>query len=496
MEFVHSQSMQLILFVVSTAATVVINYLSLNLALMLNGATVRAGKKALFTAILSAAQQALTYGLYFSGLLHSWLPDNAAYIISVPSPFLAILFYVLLVRVTGMSRYRCLHTANEIYIYGVAVHMLAQFMGDVFFAQNGGPYNYLTDMLRVFIALSVSLAFYFVIRHLLQKYRFVMRLNDNVMMPHFGKRLALSVLLYFAVFLSAVAVPISTDEPAVDVLDMLFLFVGAALYVSILMNSASAAELRNKDVYIRSLTEVNGEFRALKHDFVNILHGYGGFIELGKLDRLWRYHESVTKETLGSGGRLTLASRLEEDPLLISLYIDKLNYAEKMGVDLRISLTSRLVRRCFSDLDAVRFMSILLDNAIEAAAESDEKRASLLYYTKQDGHALFVYSNSTKDDVDLDLLLQPGVTTKEGHMGQGLPTARKIIGKYQNCSMNYSSYGHEVTVYVEIGYPYESKKPGEPGAPGRYGESGNTRDLGNTGVRGDTGRLAGRPPQV
>ncbi len=449
MGFAYSQSMQLILLAVSTVVTVIINFITLNLALMLNGTTVNNKRKALFIIIFSAGQQALIYVLYLSGILHNLFPGPAEAMIRVPSPLMAILFYVLLVRVTKLSKYRCLYVENEIYIYGVAVNMLARIIGDAFFPQTGAAYNYLTDLHRVLAGFILALAFFFVFRHLLQKYKYVMHLNDNLMLPHFKRKLAISILFYFLIYLTATVVPYRTPGLTDDLFCMLLLFVATALYISILMNRVNSTEQKNKDVYIHSLIQVNNEFRELKHDFSNILQGYGGYLDLGKLDKLKKYHDSVTKEMRISGVRLTLGARLEEDPLLISLLIDKETYAEKLGVDFRVSINGKLEREYFTDLDIIRFSSILLDNAIEAAAESAEKKVSLTYYVKQNGNRLYVISNSTKGHVNLDQMLEPGVTTKEGHMGMGLPTARRLVGKYQNCSLNCTSYGNEVTIYVE-----------------------------------------------
>lgn len=185
-------------------------------------------------------------------------------------------------------------------------------------------------------------------------------------------------------------------------------------------------------IYTDSLLRVLEEFRGLRHDFGNILQGYGGYISVGDLDGLSRYHQSIIKTMTDVGGEMALAGVLSERMALHNLLTIKLRKAAQKGIHVELYGTELLGEAAIDDLDLCRIMGNLLDNAVEAAEESADKRI-LLKCQREDMVALeVVVGNSMERAPSVEQLFDLGYTTKESHAGRGLVIVQSIL-KERNC---------------------------------------------------------------
>src|SRR5699024_7407740 len=110
----------------------------------------------------------------------------------------------------------------------------------------------------------------------------------------------------------------------------------------------------------------------------------------------------------------------------------------KVEIEINDDVTNQYTRL----LDVVRILSILLDNAIEAALESKELRL-LVEYIKETDIERVIIENSTK--VEIAPLFKENYTTKSGNRGQGLATVKRLIGHYPNVSLKTSSSDYTFT---------------------------------------------------
>lgn len=125
-----------------------------------------------------------------------------------------------------------------------------------------------------------------------------------------------------------------------------------------------------------------------------------------------------------------------------SILYNKFSYATREGVELEIEVNDDVTIQYTRLLDAVRILSILLDNAIEAALESKEPRL-LVAYIKETDIERVIIENSTK--VEIAPLFKENYTTKSGNRGQGLATVKRLIGHYPNVSLKTSSRDYTFT---------------------------------------------------
>ena len=84
-----------------------------------------------------------------------------------------------------------------------------------------------------------------------------------------------------------------------------------------------------------------------------------------------------------------------------------------------------------------RILGILLDNAIEASDECEEKIINLTFRNdlKNNRQLIIVENTYSNKDVDTEKIFEKGVSGKENHTGLGLWEVRKIVKKNKNANL-------------------------------------------------------------
>jgi two-component system sensor histidine kinase AgrC len=108
----------------------------------------------------------------------------------------------------------------------------------------------------------------------------------------------------------------------------------------------------------------------------------------------------------------------------------KLIKASQQSIKVSLEIQDTISKLPVDKLDLSRMVGILMDNAIEAAAQCDhsEIRVALI---KKEKLSLIIIENTTKPHTfSLAELKQTGVSTKGSKRGLGLHTLSEIIEKY------------------------------------------------------------------
>lgn len=132
----------------------------------------------------------------------------------------------------------------------------------------------------------------------------------------------------------------------------------------------------------------------------------------------------------------------------------KLIQAQRKGIDSYVSISPKMKSLSVGkDIEksktVCRIFGILLDNAIEAASESDEKRISLEMY-RLDQKLIFVVMNTFKGDFNVAKTQEKGYTTKGKGHGNGLNYVRNIIARDNRYTLQTSLIGGYYTQKVTI----------------------------------------------
>ncbi len=198
---------------------------------------------------------------------------------------------------------------------------------------------------------------------------------------------------------------------------------------------AKQKALEDLQDYTRNLEAMYNGLRSFKHDYVNILLSMFGYIENCDMEELKRFFEKEifpTKNLIDQGdyklNQLSNIGMLEIKSLLSA----KMIYAHESGIDVTIDIPEQVDSFPMDTVDLARILGIFLDNAIEAALETERPQAGLNIIRNHTGVSIII-SNCFQDNGQvLHQLKQKGFSTKNGHQGIGLSNARKIISFYDN----------------------------------------------------------------
>lgn len=181
------------------------------------------------------------------------------------------------------------------------------------------------------------------------------------------------------------------------------------------------------------------DIRRFKHDYLNILSTITGYIQENDMDKLRNYFDSniVTSSSIllnqaDTLARLSLIKVTEIKGLLYTKMVQAMN----CQLDVSFELTQEITELSTDLLTLSRVLGIFLDNAIEAASETEQKRFHIAIVCKAHS-VIFHIENSTKPLLfPLEALFEPSTSSKEAHSGLGLPTANMLIANAPELTSN------------------------------------------------------------
>jgi len=249
--------------------------------------------------------------------------------------------------------------------------------------------------------------------------------------------LVLMALLFAGTYIPAFSY--STDRGYV------YVFMGAFLTMIpiislIYYNGLKSAELKSKEIQIHQLNDylnnvetLNFEMRKFKHDYKNILIGLNGYIEENDLEGLKEYmYEHIFPYEDNIDKNLTELNNLSYIKLieLKGLLSFKLSYAIEIGIKVTIGIHEEIDSIHMDIVDLCRVIGILLDNAIEASAVSDERYIHFIINHTENAILIAVENSTVCQLPTISKMYEQGFTTKADHSGLGLISLRKILDNY------------------------------------------------------------------
>lgn len=449
-DFIYTRQMQSIHIVNSFITNTLVMYLFAEMLLMLVDEKASIKQKFTFSFITGTLfQTAFIYAVYFIGGAVSFSP--LIYILlTTPNPIFAVLYCVIGKKVLKLSSVRSVKTMGYLYLFYLLNLNLNTLLAPIFFVQSSDRYNYLLAMCKQTVFSLTGLIAYFVLVHQIKKRKYLIRLTDKLFIDIKKEMLLFFMKTLFFYVLVATVPSLIVNQILANSLTLLILSLFLALNIYIDISDYQKSVIENKAIHINALSKEIDEFRGVKHDFYNILQTYSGYLHLGNLDKLREYHSSLLSLATDSGKMMELTERMSDNPALVSLLIKKVEYAEEMNVKMAMSFKSGLDDLYIDNLDICRCIACLLDNAIEAASESEGKRVFFTIEHKKGGSKLIIITNSTASDVDVGRIIVKGYGTKQGHTGLGMSNILRIIDSYGNCTFQMRYLSNVFASYIGL----------------------------------------------
>lgn len=203
----------------------------------------------------------------------------------------------------------------------------------------------------------------------------------------------------------------------------------------------TTAELEKEQLYNQTLGLLYDNIRGFKHDFNNIVQGIGGYISTNNMDGLKEYYSQILDDCQRVNNLSLLSPEVINNPAIYSLLASKYHTANELGIKVNIEVFMDLQNINMKIYELTRVLGILLDNAIEASKECEEKEITLTI--RKDVRAnkqLFIIENTyLNKDVNIDEIFEKGKTSKTNedakNHGLGLWEIRNLVKERKNLNL-------------------------------------------------------------
>lgn len=187
--------------------------------------------------------------------------------------------------------------------------------------------------------------------------------------------------------------------------------------------------------YTQRMESFYDELRTFRHDYRNILATMQHYIEEENMASLKDYFEEKilpSSDALSSDGFLLGKLHLIEIPAVKSLLYVKLIAALNQKLNITLELTEPVTEIAMDEVDLSRMLGIFLDNAREAALQTEEKLLHIAIVVNEDSVIFSIINSTLPIEVPLSRLEEKGYTCKESHDGLGLFKARQLLDPLDN----------------------------------------------------------------
>ena len=279
-----------------------------------------------------------------------------------------------------------------------------------------------------------------------------------------SKKNKLILIFTFILGLISLGIQLYISTFYLDVLPLficIFSFISLLAYFSVSIYTITRVtklyttkrELESAEEYNRTLTILHDSVRGFKHDFDNIVSTIGGYVKTNDMEGLKKYYLQLEDDCQKVNNLYILNPDLINNPGVYSLLTTKYNEAEQKGIKVNMSLLLDLSKLNMKIYEFTRVLGILLDNAIDASSECEEKIMNIIFRDDSKNHRqLVIVENTYKDkNVDTERIFNKGFSGKENHTGLGLWEVRKILNKSKNLNLyttkNEKYFSQQIEIY-------------------------------------------------
>lgn len=211
-------------------------------------------------------------------------------------------------------------------------------------------------------------------------------------------------------------------------------------------------KLESAEEYNNTLHILHDNVRGFKHDFDNIVTTIGGYIRTEDMNGLKKYYLQLEDDCQRVNNLYLLNPEIINNDGIYNLLTKKYNEAEEKDIKVNITFLLDLSTLHMKIYEFARILGILLDNAIEASSECEERIINLTFRNDSKNSRELILIENTYNDKNLDTekIFEKGVSGKDNHTGLGLWEVRKLIKKNNNINLYTSRNDNFFCQQLEI----------------------------------------------
>ncbi|HFI0430684.1 TPA: sensor histidine kinase [Streptococcus suis] len=209
-------------------------------------------------------------------------------------------------------------------------------------------------------------------------------------------------------------------------------------------------ELKDKQLadlgrYSRHVESLYKEIRSFRHDYTNILVSLNEAIKDEDIVAIRSIYHEVIADTDRKfyDGKYDIA-RLSniQNPAVKSLLSSKMLEAQKKGISISVEVDAEIEPPDLELIEFITILSILLDNAIDAAEQCTNGNIVFAYFQEDDRKIVVVENTTVEDKVSTSHIFEYGHSTKGDNRGIGLANVKTILDNYPKFSISTNSSNH------------------------------------------------------
>ncbi|HEM2780071.1 TPA: GHKL domain-containing protein [Streptococcus suis] len=209
-------------------------------------------------------------------------------------------------------------------------------------------------------------------------------------------------------------------------------------------------ELKDKQLtdlgrYSRHVESLYKEIRSFRHDYTNILISLNEAIKEEDIVAIRTIYSEVIADSDRKfyDGKYDIA-RLSniQNPAVKSLLSSKMLEAQKKGIAISVEVDAEIEPPDLELIEFITILSILLDNAIDAAKQCANGNIVFAYFQEDDRKIVVVENTTVEDKVSTNHIFEYGHSTKGDNRGIGLANVKAILDNYPKFSISTNSSNH------------------------------------------------------
>lgn len=373
---------------------------------------------------------------------------------SIYTACLSVVHYRLLNLVTVIILLRVLFKKSiEQCILGEIINLIITILLEALFSKFYcgifHEYNYIEGIHHSQYTITLFLSvwiFKLVIYAIIKIKRITINIPDNLSLKNKRNIILISTIGFLLIHFNSIemTVYISNFPYSIFLVDIFSLIL--YFYMSI-QQIFKITELENKDQkitnlrnYNKTLTNMYDSIRGFRHDFSNFVQALEGYVEVNDINGIKAMSRDILKDCSEVSSLECLNPKVINNPAIYSILSNKYYNAKKENIDINIEMFTDLTKIKISTYELCRILAILLDNAIEAARECDNKIINVKFIKDNTvNRDLVIVENSYKNkNIDIEKIFEKGESSKQSlddKHGLGLWNVRKILKHSKNLNL-------------------------------------------------------------
>lgn len=212
--------------------------------------------------------------------------------------------------------------------------------------------------------------------------------------------------------------------------------------------NTTSESLEQAQLYNKTLILLHDNMRIFKHNFHNIVQSLGGYIDRNDMNGLQRYYKQLLEDCNRVNNLTALSPTVINNPAIYNIMASKYHRADEDGIQISLTILMDLneIEHHMKIYEFTRILGILLDNAIEAAVECEEKIVNVTFRKEDTRHRILVVIENTYLDknIDVEKIFEKSFSTKSNktNSGLGLWDVRQVLKRNNNLNL-YTTKNNE-----------------------------------------------------